>query len=169
METTNQSASQERTRRNNAAKVAAAAAVNKVPKTSKHLSNLLEWYSTVNAKSIKHLHSYYTKDAFFKDPLIEIYTTDEIEKYYLRVLNRITDIHFVFENILEQGNQAFVTWVMKARFMGREFSVEGSSHLKFSSNGLCEYHRDYFDLSGEVYEQVPVVGYVFRGIKRVFN
>ncbi|WP_413288109.1 nuclear transport factor 2 family protein [Bdellovibrio sp. HCB337] len=169
METTASSTTKERPRRNHQAARSTTATTKKVTQPSKHLSNLLDWYSRVTAKSIKHLHQYYTKDAFFKDPLVEIYTTEEIEQYYLRVLNRISDIHFTFENIVEQGNQACVTWVMKARFMGREFSVEGSTHFKFTSNGLCEYHRDYFDVSGEIYEQVPVMGLLFRGIKRVLN
>lgn len=169
METSNQSTTHERRRRNHTAKSTTTNKAPKAPTTSKHLTDFLEWNERVTAKSIKHVHQYYARDAFFKDPLIELYTTDEIEKYYQRVLNRISDIHFTFENVLEQGNQAFVTWVMRARFMGREFSVEGSSHFKFNTSGLCEYHRDYFDVSGEIYEQFPVMGFLFRGLKQVLN
>lgn len=140
-----------------------------LPKASKHLTSLLEWYSHLTERNIKHIHSHYAIDAFFKNPITEVYTTDEIQKYYLKLLDKIADVHFVFDNIVEKGNQAFVSWVMTAKVMGREFSVEGASHLRFTQNGLCEYHRDYVDVSEEVYEQVPVVGLVFRGIKRVLN
>lgn len=140
-----------------------------LPKTSKHLNNHLEWSQHPTIKNVKHVHQHYARDAFFKDPLVEIYTAAEIQKYYEHTLSRLTDVHFVFENVIEEGRQAFVTWVMTARFLSREFSVQGTSHLKFDSNGLCEYHRDYFDLSEEVYEQIPVLGYLFRGLKRVLN
>lgn len=140
-----------------------------LPKTSKHLRYLLEWYSQLSMKNVKHVPEYYSRDAFFKDPLTEVYTADEIQKYFQRLLDRVSGIHFVFDNVIEDNNQAFVTWVMTAKFMGREFSVEGSSHLKFSSSGLCEYHRDYFDLSEEIYEQVPLIGALFKGLKRVLN
>lgn len=140
-----------------------------LPRTSTHLNEFLEWYAHPSIKSIKNVHRHYAKDIFFRDPFAELYTTDELQKYYLRTLEKFGDLHFSFENVLEQGHQAFLTWIMTARFMGREFSVQGTSHLKFNSSGLCEYHRDYFDLSEEIYEQLPLLGYVFKGLKRVLN
>jgi hypothetical protein len=165
METT-QSNTQERSKSQAKNKTTRA---NTIPKPTKHLANLLEWYGHLTERSVKHIHEFYSADAFFKDPLIEVYTTEEIQKHYLSVLDKISDVHFVFENILEQHNQAFVNWVMSARILGREFTVQGASHLKFAESGLCEYHRDYFDLSEEVYEQVPLLGLVFKGLKRVLN
>lgn len=140
-----------------------------LPKVSSHLHNLLEWYSHPTRQNIKNLHLHYTRDLFFKDPFSEIYTADDLQKYYEHTFSKITHIRFLFENILEKDRQAFVTWTMTAHFMGREFQIRGSSHFKFDSFGLCEYHRDYFDLSEEIYEHLPLIGYVFRGLKRVLN
>lgn len=140
-----------------------------LPKNSRHLTNLLEWYAHPTTRNIKHVPQHYSRDAFFKDPFTEIYTAAEIQKYYEHTLAKLSDLRFVFENIIEEGHQAFVTWTMTAVFMGREFSIQGTSHLKFDASGLCEYHRDYFDLSEEIYEQLPVLGYLFRGLKRVLN
>lgn len=140
-----------------------------LPKTSRHLANHLEWLANPTARNIKNTHLHYSRDAFFKDPFTEVYTASEIQKYYEHTLTKLSNMHFVYENILEEGRQAFVTWIMTARFMGREFSVQGTTHLKFDVSGLCEYHRDYFDLSEEIYEQLPLLGYLFRGLKRVLN
>lgn len=140
-----------------------------LPKTSRHLNNLLEWLAHPTTRNLKNVPHHYSRDAFFKDPFTEIYTAAEIQKYYEHTLSRLSNVHFVFENVMEEDKQAFVTWVMTARFMGREFTVQGTSHLKFDASGLCEYHRDYFDLSEEVYEQLPLLGYLFRGLKRVLN
>lgn len=140
-----------------------------LPKTSRHLNNLLEWYANFSSRSLKHVNMHYSHDAFFKDPFTEAYTAEDIRNYYEHTLSKLTDVRFVFENVLEDHRQAFVTWTMSARFMGREFSVQGSSHFKFDTSGLCEYHRDYFDSSAEIFEQLPVVGYLFKGLKRVLN
>lgn len=140
-----------------------------LPKASKHLTSLLELYGHLTERNVKHLYMHYTQDAFFKNPITEVYTTEEIQKYFLKMVDKISDVHYVFDNIIEKGNQAFTTWVMTARFMGREFSVQGASHFKFDDNDLCEYQRDYVDLSEEIYEQVPLLGLMFRGIKRVLN
>ncbi|MGZ3745472.1 MAG: nuclear transport factor 2 family protein [Pseudobdellovibrionaceae bacterium] len=164
METT-QNTTQERAQQRKAKHIPKAP----LPKTSTHLNELLEWYGSPTTRSVKYLHRHYARDAFFKDPFRELYTTEDLQKYYHHSLEKIHDVHFSFENVLEHGHQAFVTWVMMARFMGREFSVQGTSHLKFNSSGLCEYHRDYFDLSGEIYEHLPLLGYVFKGLKRALN
>jgi steroid Delta-isomerase len=140
-----------------------------LPKISRDLNNLLEWLAHPTTRNVKNVPQHYTRDAFFKDPFTEIYTSAEIQRYYEHTLAKLSDMRFAFENISEDGHQAFVTWVMTARFMGREFMIEGASHFKFDSSGLCEYHRDYFDLSEEIYEQLPLLGYVFRGLKRVLN
>lgn len=140
-----------------------------LPRLSSHLHNLLDWYNHPTRKTLKNIQQHYTRDLFFKDPLTEIYTTSDLQKYYDHMFAKITDVRFVFENILEKDRQAFVTWTMTARCMGQEFHVRGSSHLKFDSFGLCEYHRDYFDVAEEIYEHIPLLGYVFKGLKRVLN
>lgn len=140
-----------------------------LPKISKHLHNLLEWYAHPDTKNIKNVSTHYSRDAFYKDPFTEVYTAAEIQNYFEHTLNRINDVRFIFENIIEEKNQAFITWTMRARFFGREFQIKGTSHLKFDSSGLCEYHQKYFDLSGEVYEQLPVLGAVFRGFRHLLN
>lgn len=141
-----------------------------LPNTSKNLENLLRWCSRPNLYDLKEIHNHYVKDVFFKDPLVEIYNINELEQYYARLLNRFSEMRFFVENTAEDGNQAFITWVMTARLLGQDISIRGSSHFKFdASSGLCEYQRDYFDLSEEVYEQVPLLGYIFKGLKMVLN
>ncbi len=140
-----------------------------LPRTSTHLNEFLQWNLNPSLKSIKNVHKHYARDLFFKDPFTELYTADELQKYYQRTLVKLKDMRFSFENVLEQEHQAFVTWIMTAQFMGRKFSVNGTSHFKFNSSGLCEFHRDYFDLSEELYERLPLLGYIFKGFKRILN
>ena len=84
--------------------------------------------------------------------------------------DKMSNVRFVFDNRAMEGSQAFVTWVMTATVLSQEIAVRGVSHLKFDpASGLCEYHRDYFDTSEEIYEQVPVVGNIIKGIKSLFN
>jgi hypothetical protein len=141
-----------------------------LPKVSKNLEHLLRWYEHPSSRSLKNLRDHYSKDVFFKDPLVELYTTEELEKYYSRMFEKFSDLRFTMENKFEEAHQAFVTWTMSAVIMGRGVNVRGASHFKFDpSSGLCDYHRAYFDLAEEVYEQIPLLGYVFKGLKRVLN
>lgn len=140
-----------------------------LPKVSRNLEKILRWYEHPNSRNLKDIHLYYTKDVFFKDPLTEVYSAEELEHYYAKMFERLKDVRFVIKNKFEESHQAFVTWVMTATTMGRGISIKGSTHLKFDGNGLCEYHRDYFDLAEEVYEQIPVLGFIFKGFKKLLT
>jgi steroid delta-isomerase len=140
------------------------------PTLTQSLDAFLKWLVTPTAAMPQEVHTYYTKDLFFKDPLTELYTSDDLESYYGRIFEKLSEMRFVIENRAEAGNQAFISWVMMATTLGQDVSVRGVSHLKFDpASGLCEYHRDYFDLAGEVYEQIPVLGLLFKGLKKALN
>ena len=139
------------------------------PKASKHLSRLLQWYAQLNLQNLQSISQYYTEELFFKDPVVEVYSLEQLQKYYARMLRRMNHADILFENIVEESHQAFVSWVMSARGMNKDYTVHGTSHFKFNRMGLCDYHRDYFDLTEEIYERMPLVGRFFKGIKRIFH
>ena len=138
------------------------------PLILKNFESLLNWYANSSANNVSEIHQHYRKDVFFKDPFTEVYGTDELEVYYTKIFASLRDMRFVIDNRALDGHQAFASWVMTATAMGQDLVVRGVSHFKFDSNsGLCEYHRDYFDLSEEIYERMPILGPVFKGIKRL--
>jgi hypothetical protein len=38
--------------------------------------------------------------------------------------------------------------------------------LEFNAQGLVALHRDYWDAAEELYEQLPLLGTVLRGVKK---
>jgi hypothetical protein len=48
---------------------------------------------------------------------------------------------------------------------GQELTLEGISQLRFADRRII-YQRDYYDLGAMLYEHLPLVGQVVRGIKR---
>ena len=45
--------------------------------------------------------------------------------------------------------------------------INGGSLLRISSDGLVNYHRDYWDAAEELYEKIPVLGWFLRRIKNM--
>ena len=41
----------------------------------------------------------------------------------------------------------------------------GMSHIRFNSAGLVILHQDYWDSGGNLFEHIPVVGWLIRRIK----
>lgn len=48
----------------------------------------------------------------------------------------------------------------------RAFVIPGGSHLKFTADGLVDFHRDYWDAAEELYEKLPVVGRLMHWLKK---
>ena len=62
-----------------------------------------------------------------------------------------------------------LVWTMDAtlaRPAGMKLSVAGSSLVRFTADGKVRAHRDYFDAGEMLYEKVPGLGLLIRGIKR---
>ena len=43
--------------------------------------------------------------------------------------------------------------------------IRGASHLKFDQQGRVVWHRDYWDAAEELYEKLPVIGWLMRFLK----
>ena len=44
--------------------------------------------------------------------------------------------------------------------------IRGGSLLRFDAQGLVQEHRDYWDTAEELYEKLPVLGVLMRGLRR---
>ena len=49
----------------------------------------------------------------------------------------------------------------------RNVQINGSSHVKFDDQGLVTFHRDYWDAAEELYEKLPVIGFVMKQLKKL--
>jgi steroid delta-isomerase len=44
--------------------------------------------------------------------------------------------------------------------------IHGLSQIRFAADGRVNYHRDYWDAAGELYEHFPLIGPVLRWLKK---
>lgn len=127
------------------------------------------FYNKLDKSSTKHLPEVYTDDIRFVDPLHEIEGIDALIDYFDALYTNVSRCHFDFGERQRQGDLAFVTWTMHLVHPklagGRKVSVTGCSRLRFRDARVCD-HRDYFDAGALLYEQIPILGSVIRGIKR---
>ena len=87
------------------------------------------------------------------------------------MFEQVDEPRFVIIDAVEQGDAAFLTWDF--RFRMKRFdtvtvqTVRGASHLKFATDGRANFHRDYWDAAGELYEKLPVLGSLMRWLNRL--
>ncbi|WP_139557524.1 nuclear transport factor 2 family protein [Methylotetracoccus oryzae] len=132
------------------------------------LPRIKDVFNRLNGGNLDLLQSIYAPDVEFEDPVRRLHGLSELTDYYRRLYEGVTSCRFDFDQTIEQGNQAVLTWVMHvehARFRrGEIITLAGASHLRFDAR--IDYHRDYFDMGEFLYERIPVLSAVIRHIKQ---
>ena len=127
------------------------------------------FYNKLDKYSTKNLPEAYTSDISFIDPLHEIQGIDALIDYFDGLYANVSECHFDFGERQRQGELAFVTWTLHLVHPklahGRRKLIPGCSRLRFRGDRVCD-HRDYFDVGALLYEQIPILGSVIRGIKK---
>lgn len=133
------------------------------------LRRLLDWYETLSAASLPLIRELYSPATFFKDPFNEVRTPAAVQRIFEDMFERVGNPRFRFVDTVSEGRQAFVTWHFDFVSSGKDWRIHGASHLRFDSEGRIEYHRDYWDAAEELYEKLPVLGWILKRVKRLME
>lgn len=132
------------------------------------IDTFCDYYQELTPASLLNLDKVYSQDVVFVDPVHSIDGLGAVSDYFEAMVVNISHCRFNIDNVIENENQAFITWEMDFAHpklnRGRAVVVPGSSHLKFTDH--IHYHRDYYDLGHMVYEQIPILKNVIATIKR---
>ena len=66
------------------------------------------------------------------------------------------------------GSNSYLRWVMrfKNKKNGKSFSIEGMTEVHFDQSGKVTAHLDHWDAASQLYEHHPLLGGIFRIIRR---
>lgn len=133
-------------------------------------AHVVAFFENLSPASLDRLEAIYTPQAWFKDPFNEVRGLPAVRRIFSHMYEALEQPRFVVTDCVSQGDQCFLTWNFEFRF--RNFdratlqTVRGGSHLKFTADGLIDYHRDYWDAAEELYEKLPVLGRLMRWLKK---
>lgn len=134
-----------------------------------------DFFETITPASVSRLGEIYTSDVYFKDPFNEVSGLEPVEKIFTHMYQVLDNPRFVMTSQVLDGTQCFLTWDFLFTF--KNFSktkvqtIRGATHLKFvtlpDGQERVSFHRDYWDAAEELYEKLPGVGVLMRGLKRL--
>jgi ketosteroid isomerase-like protein len=128
-----------------------------------HLTSL--WrniYSTSGKIDWSGMLPYYADDIRFKDAVQEIRGKERFTAMTRRLARRSKKLRFLIHQSCMQGDLAFVEWEMVISYKGfPESSVYGSSRLKLRDGKVAD-QRDYYDLWGDIFDNIPFVDRAYR-------
>lgn len=126
----------------------------------------LDWFAALSPASLAHIDEVYAADARFSDPFQQLQGRAAIGALYGRMFERLQAPRFEIVEVIAEDSRAFVCWDFHYGWRGRPRRLHGGSLLRLGADGLIVEHADYWDAASGIYEQIPLLGAVLRGLRR---
>jgi len=128
-------------------------------------------YNTKGKPDWSHIIPYYDDNIYFRDTIQEIRGMKEFKPMTERLTERSKDLKMKIVHILFEGNIIFFEWEMSLSFKRYPNStLFGASRLTLNEKGKIIEQRDYYDLWGDIIDNIPFLADRYRKfIKKRFG
>ena len=128
-------------------------------------------YNTEGKPDWSHIMPYYDDNIYFRDSIQEIRGINDFREMTERLTQRSKDLKMNVVRAIRQDSIIFIEWEMTISFKKNPSSVMyGSSRLTMNEEDKITEQRDYFDLWGDIFDNIPRFGKAYRRfMKRKFG
>jgi limonene-1,2-epoxide hydrolase len=128
-------------------------------------------YNTQGKPDWSHILPYYDKDILFRDSIQEIQGIEEFTAMTERLAKRSQELKMDILRTSMEDNIIFIEWEMTISYKKRPSSVlYGASRVTLNEAGKIKEQRDYYDLWGDIFDNIPRFGKAYRRfMKRKFG
>ena len=125
-------------------------------------------YNTEGRPDWSHIMPCYDEKIYFRDSIQEIRGIEAFKAMTERLTKRSRDLRMNITKVVKQENIVFIEWEMTIKYRNNPSSVlYGSSRLTINEKGRIAEQRDYFDLWGDIFDNVPLFGKAYRKFMRL--
>ncbi len=125
-----------------------------------------EWsrtYNTSGKPDWSHLFPYYHDDIMFQDSIQKVRGKPAFEALCIRLARRCRELHMDILSLSQTENVIFMQWEMTLMFKKFPSSIlYGCSKLTLNEDSLIIEQRDYYDLWGDIFDNIPRFGKLYR-------
>ncbi|MBN2399917.1 MAG: nuclear transport factor 2 family protein [Candidatus Aminicenantes bacterium] len=120
-------------------------------------------YNTAGNPDWSHILPYYDKNILFRDSIQQIHGIEAFTAMTERLAKRSKDLKMKIVHAAMEENTIFLEWEMTLSFKKYPSSIlYGSSRLTLNEDGRIIEQRDYYDLWGDIFDNIPRFGKVYR-------
>jgi limonene-1,2-epoxide hydrolase len=120
-------------------------------------------YNTEGKPDWSHILPYYDDNIYFRDSIQEIRGIKEFTAMTERLTKRSKDLKMKIINSAMVENIILLEWEMTLSFKKYPSSVlYGSTRLTLNEEGKIAEQRDYYDLWGDIFDNIPRFGKAYR-------
>lgn len=120
-------------------------------------------YNTAGKPDWSHILPYYAENIEFRDSVQGLSGIEDFTAMTERLSTRSKDLKMKVVHANKEGNIIFVEWEMTISFKKRPSSIiYGASRLILNEEGKIANQRDYFDLWGDIFDNIPRFNKMYR-------
>ena len=137
--------------------------------TDGRLADYARFFETLTPQRLGELDAYFAPDARFRDPFNDVRGVPDIRAVFEHMYRVCRDPRFRVLERVRTGNIALIRWRFTdgpAEGRRMALNIEGMSRVQFDALGRVVEHVDYWDAAGQVYERIPVLGWILRLLRR---
>lgn len=124
-------------------------------------------YNTHGKPDWSHILPYYAADIHFRDSIQEIRGIDEFRRMTERLAGRSQDLSMEIVRSGSAGSHIFLEWEMTIEYKKRPRStVYGLSRITLNDDRKIAQQRDYYDLWGDIFDNIPFIARRYRTFMR---
>ncbi|MCU0460523.1 MAG: nuclear transport factor 2 family protein [Bacteroidales bacterium] len=128
-------------------------------------------YNTQGKPDWSHILPWYNENIHFRDSVQELRGLEEFVAMTRRLTDRSKDLSMNILRTSQQDRDIFIEWEMTIKFKKNPSSVlYGTSRVTLNEEGKIIEQRDYYDLWGDIFDNIPRFGKAYRRfMKRKFG
>jgi hypothetical protein len=120
-------------------------------------------YNTDGKPDWSHIFKYYHKDIVFQDTIQRIEGIENFTAMCNRLTQRTKQLNLEIVSIAQNENIIIFDWIMTMMFKKYPNTpMYGSTKLTLSDDGYILEQRDYYDLWGDIFNNIPRFGKMYR-------
>jgi limonene-1,2-epoxide hydrolase len=120
-------------------------------------------YNTEGKPDWSHIFPYYHKDIVFQDTIQRIEGIEDFTEMCNRLTKRTHQLNMEIVSIAQNENIIIFDWIMTMMFKKYPSTpMYGSTKLTISEDGKILQQRDYYDLWGDIFNNIPHWNKMYR-------
>jgi len=124
-------------------------------------------YNTHGKPDWSHIFPYYRDDIVFQDAIQRVEGREAFEALCNRLAKRCRELRMDILDVSQTGRVIFLEWEMTLMFERYPSSIlYGCTKLTLGDDGLIARQRDYYDLWGDIFDNIPRFAKIYRRFMR---
>ncbi|MDG4868500.1 nuclear transport factor 2 family protein [Guyparkeria sp. 1SP6A2] len=112
------------------------------------------------------LDAVFVADARFVDPFNDVRGIQAIRAVFAHGFSQCRGMRFEVSARAVDGERGLLRWRMSCGEGRGAWKIDGMSEVIVAADGRIAAHLDYWDPAGQLYERVPLLGWLMRRIRR---